>query len=480
MFNAQLFGQLNNLTTNNCYQNICLVPSWKLWQWPAIRRWKEPGQASQSLQEKNIEQKPAKSAKEESCISAEGGKTNSPSRTSRASVQISSSRPDASGQPSTIYLPVFYLPVVGRSVNDVFYAWALSKWAKTINSGDVVYSPWLYPDGVAVERVLRGRGARVWLMALGSDTLRLQESRCRRKIIEACSAAEGIVCVAQVLADRLAAAGVPREKLHVVPNGVDASLFRVRGKKELSSCSVVELMKWGGSEEIGLNNLTTDQLSNLKLILFIGNLVPIKGPDILLKAFAKLLEIQKSGEEKNSNMDEQDRQDRGVEVLPQSSCKSCLSMFKSIGSGHCRPSLVVIGSGSLRAKLERLARDLGISDRVHFLGNRSHLEVARWMNVADVLCLASRNEGMPNVVLEARASGLPVVATPAGAIPELPLDKEHFLVVKSCNSEDLAAGLQEMLGRDLSNRKPDPAISTWGGMAERVLGLIQEKAGLSV
>jgi len=102
------------------------------------------------------------------------------------------------------------------------------------------------------------------------------------------------------------------------------------------------------------------------------------------------------------------------------------------------------------------------------------------MNVADVLCLASRNEGMPNVILEGRASGLPVVATPAGAIPELPLDKEYFLVVKTCSPEDLAAGLQEMLGRDLSNRKPDPAISTWGGMAERVLALMQEKAGLSV
>ena len=141
------------------------------------------------------------------------------------------------------------------------------------------------------------------------------------------------------------------------------------------------------------------------------------------------------------------------------------------------PNLVVIGSGPLRAKLERLARDLGIADRVHFLGNRSHQEVARWMNVADVLCLASRNEGMPNVVLEARASGLPVVATPAGAIPELPLDKEHFLVVKSCNPEDLAAGLQEMLGRDLSSRKPDPAIARWKGMAEQVLGLMEEKPG---
>ena len=81
---------------------------------------------------------------------------------------------------------------------------------------------------------------------------------------------------------------------------------------------------------------------------------------------------------------------------------------------------------------------------------------------------------MPNVVLEARASGLPVVATPAGAIPELPLDKDHFLVVKSCSPVDLAEGLREMLGRNRANRKSDPAIPTWAQQADKVLALIRD------
>jgi glycosyltransferase involved in cell wall biosynthesis len=126
----------------------------------------------------------------------------------------------------------------------------------------------------------------------------------------------------------------------------------------------------------------------------------------------------------------------------------------------------------MRARLESMARDLGIVDRVHFLGRRSRVEVALWMNRADVLCLSSRSEGMPNVVLEARASGLPVVTTPAGAIPELPLNQDHFLVVKSCRPEDLAEGLRAMLGRDLSRRVPDPAIASWGQMAGKILKLL--------
>jgi len=351
LYNYYLFREL---AKTDRIQNICIVPSWKVWQWSTIRRWTVPDPTF----------------------------------------------------PPTTYFPVPYLPWIGRSWNDWFYVWALRQWSKTLKQGDLVYVPWLYPDGVAVARVMRSSGARLWLMALGSDTFHLKSPLRRRKILEACAQAEGIVCVAQVLADRLADAGVTRAKLHVVPNGVDTSLFRARDRDELSSAS--------------------------KTILSVGNLVPVKGPEVLLKALALLKE--------NNN------------IPP--------------------PRLLLIGSGPMRAQLERMARDLGIADQVQFLGRRPPDEVALWMNRADVLCLSSRSEGMPNVVLEARASGLPVVTTPAGAIPELSLVGEHFLVVESCSAEALAGGLRQMLGRDLSRRKPDPAILSWGQMAGKIRQLI--------
>ncbi len=403
-------------------QNICLVPEWRLWRWRTIRCWAAPDQ------------------------------TASPTR----------------------YIPVPYLPWVGRSFNDRFYDWALKGWAQTVSPGDMVYVPWLFPDGVAVARAIRNQGARLWLMALGTDTFHLKSPLRRMTILKACDQAEGIVCVAQVLADRLAAAGVPRFKLHVVTNGVDTSLFRGRDEAEFLTCPGVVL-----SGERSMISMCSPQHRGLQItqrpdysktahrvVLFVGNLVPVKGPDVLLRAFASLDENRSCGQVAGELGE--------CSAYPSTAFRRTKdsSSASSQWPDHSTTKLLIIGSGPMQAQLERMAKNLGISERVHFLGRQSREEVALWMNRADVLCLSSWSEGMPNVVLEARASGLPVVTTPAGAIPELPLAQEHFLVVKSCSPKDLAEGLREMLSRDLSQRKPDPAVPTWAQQAEKVRELI--------
>jgi glycosyltransferase involved in cell wall biosynthesis len=119
------------------------------------------------------------------------------------------------------------------------------------------------------------------------------------------------------------------------------------------------------------------------------------------------------------------------------------------------PRLLVIGAGPLRGHMERMARAAGISDSVRFLGMIPHKEIARWMNAAHCLCLPSRSEGMPNVVLEALASGLPVVATDVGEAPFLVKDGENGFVV---SGEDdvparLAAALKDALNRDWNRRE---------------------------
>jgi len=346
----------------------------------------------------------------------------------------------------TRYLPVFTLPLIGRSINWWFYCRALRD--KALDSGSLYYVPWLYPDGVAVARTIRGRGARLWLMALGSDTFHLQSRRRRHLILEACKQAEGIVCVARVLADRLADAGVPREKLHVVPNGVDTALFRPRRKED-----AWRELGWGEENpHLSLRSKVDGRWSMVTppMILFVGNLVPVKGPDVMVRAFAELVNSYSSpviNEKNNTNNQEPT-------------------------TNNPLPQLLLIGEGPMRGQLERLVCALGLAGRVHFLGRRVPEDVALWMNVADCLCLSSASEGMPNVVLEARASGLPVVATPAGACPELSLDKEGLLVVKSCWPEDIAEGLREMLGRDLGSRGADSAIPAWHEQAEKILGLV--------
>src|ERR687894_2861477 len=88
---------------------------------------------------------------------------------------------------------------------------------------------------------------------------------------------------------------------------------------------------------------------------------------------------------------------------------------------------VIAGDGPLRQELVSLAEDLGLRDRVHFLGFRS--DASELMGSLDVLVVPSLTEGSPLVTLEAMAAGVPVVASAVGGIPDqIRHDKEGLLV----------------------------------------------------
>ena len=80
-------------------------------------------------------------------------------------------------------------------------------------------------------------------------------------------------------------------------------------------------------------------------------------------------------------------------------------------------SLTLVGDGPLRGALEERARELGISERVRFAGRRT--DTAAFYRDCDLFVLLSDYEGMPMSIIEAMASGLPVVATRAGGVAEL-------------------------------------------------------------
>jgi glycosyltransferase involved in cell wall biosynthesis len=150
--------------------------------------------------------------------------------------------------------------------------------------------------------------------------------------------------------------------------------------------------------------------------------------------------------------------------------------------------LVIIGDGPLRGALERQARKLG--DRVRFLGAVTSDEVAMWMRRASVLAAPSVTaadgdaEGLPNVVVEAAASGLPVVGTLHSGIPEAIEDGVTGFLVPEGDAGALAARLADVLGseelrrdlgaaaRGLAERKFDRRILT-----ERLEAIYDEVAG---
>lgn len=80
---------------------------------------------------------------------------------------------------------------------------------------------------------------------------------------------------------------------------------------------------------------------------------------------------------------------------------------------------VLIGDGPCHEELKNLQRELGLEQQVEFLGAATQDEVVQWLRRANVAVLSSQNEGMPVSLMEAAASGVPVVATAVGGIPEL-------------------------------------------------------------
>jgi glycosyltransferase involved in cell wall biosynthesis len=323
---------------------------------------------------------------------------------------------DAPFQP--IYLNVPYLPKVGSLVNHRLFARELRGSIEALRREfpfDAVLCAWLYPDGCAVTQLAEEWRVPVVLIAQGSDVHSYLRMPARRRlIVEASRCAAAVVTRSADLASQLCAAGVPRNRTHPIYNGVDATVFhpgdRAAARREL------------GLPEIG------------SIVLFAGNFYPVKDPLMLVRAHAKVC-----------------RKNPDTVV-----------------------SLVMVGGGPLEDKVKALAGSLGFGSRVVLAGRRSAADVSRYMRAANLLCLSSRNEGVPNVVLEAFASGIPVVSTDVGGISEVLC---HEFLGRLCAPGDetaLAAALQETL---LRPARPDRIVEyasrfSWEGAARAYLRLL--------
>lgn len=111
--------------------------------------------------------------------------------------------------------------------------------------------------------------------------------------------------------------------------------------------------------------------------------------------------------------------------------------------------LVIAGDGPELDNLKRTAKQFAVSNRVTFIGAVSQEELNSWMMAADALVLASSREGWANVLLEAMASGTPVVATKVWGTPEV-VQPESSGVLVERTSESIANGLDNLLKSNVS------------------------------
>lgn len=106
--------------------------------------------------------------------------------------------------------------------------------------------------------------------------------------------------------------------------------------------------------------------------------------------------------------------------------------------------LVLIGGGSEEERLQRMARELGIGERVHFVGFRT--DAAEWLQSVDISVLSSVKEGLSNTVLESMAAGKAVVATDVGGNAEVIVENETGFLVPSRAPAELGTALARVAG----------------------------------
>jgi len=184
----------------------------------------------------------------------------------------------------------------------------------------------------------------------------------------------------------------------------DYILFKIAEEDKLSViCSGIGLNKFKESLLSEKQNLKKELgiPQNSLIVGTAGRLVPVKGPEFLIKA------------------------------------------AKYIISKYPDTYFIFTGDGPLENALNRKAREMGISENIIFLGWRD--DVAKIISIYDIFVLPSLNEGMGRVLAEAMALGKPIVASNTGGIPDLVIHGKNGFLVPPKNPKELAKYIQVLI-----------------------------------
>jgi glycosyltransferase involved in cell wall biosynthesis len=284
-----------------------------------------------------------------------------------------------------------------------------------LNQYDLIDVHFAYPDGVAGQYLAEELGKPFIISLRGSDLNVLGRFPRRRRLIQSMLArASAVIAVSEALKRKAEAIGVPSSRVHIIPNGVDTSVFYPRNR-------LAARARLGWPEGI-------------PCILSVGRLSPIKGFELLIETMAAL--------------------------------------HASLGSALC---CFIVGEGELRPALERQIARLGLENVVRLCGRVPQVELAEWYSAADAFCLLSHNEGCPNVVLESLACGTPVVATGVGGVPEILRQRAAGTMVLQRDANEVAEAIHSVLvpARDQETVVKASGLRPWSEVANAQVSLFE-------
>ena len=307
----------------------------------------------------------------------------------------------------------FSPPKIGRSIYGYLYYIGIRKLIQKIRKDfnfDVILSSFAYPDGYASFLLAKKMNTPFVVEILGSDIyFHARHYLRKRMILKSLTDSHRVIAMSEGLKNEVVRYGIPDEKVIVNYNGVNKDIFYYEDK--------------------ALAKLKLKLNSKGCHILFVGNLVPVKGLPNLLNALGWLINKEKK---------------------------------------HF--VLHIIGQGPLKSSLSKMAKKMGLKDFIHFIGEKSHDEISLWMKACDLFCLPSFSEGVPNVLLEAMSCGTPVIASDVGGIPEIVVSERQGILVPPGDPSSLAKALgvasdKQWDYRDISNCV---AKFTWDDSAKKL------------
>jgi phosphatidylinositol alpha-1,6-mannosyltransferase len=148
---------------------------------------------------------------------------------------------------------------------------------------------------------------------------------------------------------------------------------------------------------------------------------------------------------------------------------------------HPDTVLLLVGDGEDRPRLEELTNELGLRERVRFVGTVDHREVAKYLLISDIFVRPSMSEGLGTAFLEAMACGLPVVGTKVGGITDFLREGETGLFCQAGKPQTISAALDRILSQPelarkigSNGRKLVEQEYNWDGVAKRMGDLYDE------